>query len=75
MCCYEEFYVESLKHNNTNSRVNSILKTFNLENRMIDMPLPIETTQIDYTNVNKILQQLQKESESVLLDMIHAESK
>ena len=60
---------------NNNSRVNSILKTFNLENRMIDMPLPIETTQIDYTNVNKILQQLQKESESVLLDMIHAESK
>ena len=55
--------------------MNSILKTFNLENRMIDMPLPIETTQIDYTNVNKILQQLQKESESVLLDMIHAESK
>ena len=70
-----EFYVESLKHNNTNSRVSSILKTFNLENRMNDMSLPIETTQIDYTNVNKILQRLQKESESVLLDMIHAESK
>lgn len=56
----KEFYVESLKHNNTNSRVSSILKTFNLENRMNDMSLPIETTQIDYTNVNKILQRLQR---------------
>lgn len=68
----KQFYVETLKHNNTNSRLTSILTMTGLENRIVHMSDDNVdfASQIDYTSVNQIIDAKRAESVQILEEMI-----
>ncbi len=66
----KEFWVQPLSHNNTNSRIDSILKLMGLENRkVLDKKIDTEI-KIDYDAINIRLNDFREKSKEILKNMI-----
>ncbi len=68
----KQFYVEALKHNNTNSRLTSILSMTGLQGRIVhtdDNNIDL-SSYIDYESVNQIIDKKREESIQLLEDMV-----
>ncbi len=68
---HKDFYVEPLKNNNTNSRINNILEMLDLTERIIDEKFDKNiTAKIDYSSVEKKIKQMKTNSIEYLENII-----